>query len=84
MASGGRNESNSHQLAGIGEKKIFHELDVHYVKKVGIKRFCDQKAEMSRTAMRSLESARRKFFMNSTHNMSRKDESNVFGLRRPK
>ena len=39
---------------------------------------------MSRTAMSSLESARRKFFMNSTHILSRKEESNVFGLRRPK
>ena len=84
MASGGRNESNSHQLAGIGEKKIFHELDVHHVKKVAIKRFCAQKAEMSRTAMSSLESARGKFFMNSTHIMSRKKVSNVFILRRPK
>ena len=84
MASGGRNESNRYQLAGIGEKKIFHELDVHHVKKVGIKRFFAQEAEMSRTAMSSLESARRKFFMNWTHIMSRKKESNVFGLRRPK
>ena len=39
---------------------------------------------MSLTAMSSLESARRKFFMNSTHIMSRIKESNVFGLRRPK
>ena len=31
LGSGGRNESNSHELARIGEKKIFHELDVHYV-----------------------------------------------------
>ena len=31
LGSGGRNESNSLQLAGIGEKKIFHELDVHRV-----------------------------------------------------
>ena len=54
MRSGGRNESNGHQLAGIGEKKIFHELDVHHVKKVGIKRFCAQEAEMSLTAMSSL------------------------------
>ena len=84
MTSGNRNECNSHQLAGMGEKKIFHELDVHHVKKVGIKRFCAQKAEMSRTAMSSLESARRKFFMNSTHIMSRKKESNVFALRRSK
>ena len=84
MGSGGRYESNGHQLAGIGEKKIFHELDEHHVKKVGIKRFCAQEAEMTRTAMSSLESARRKFFMNSTNIMSRKKESNVFGLRRPK
>ena len=61
LRSGGRNESNSHQLAGIGEKKIFHELDVHHVKKVVIKRFCAQEAEMTRTAITSLESARRKF-----------------------
>ena len=61
MASGDRNESNSHQLAGISEKKIFHELDVHHVTKVGIKHFCTQKAEMSRTAMSSHESARGKF-----------------------
>ena len=39
---------------------------------------------MSLAAIRTLESARRKFFMNSTYLMSRKMESNVFGLRRPK
>ena len=39
---------------------------------------------MSLTATSSLESATRKFFMNSTYIMSRKKESNVFGLRRPK
>ena len=70
MSSGGRNESNSHQLARIGEKKIFHELDVHHVWRVGIKRFWAQEAEMSLTAISSLESARRKFFMNSTYIMS--------------
>ena len=84
MRSGDRNESASHELALIDKKKIFHELDVHHVKKVGIKRFCAQQAEMSRTAMSSLESARTKFFMNSTHIMSRKKESNVFGQSRPK
>ena len=84
MRSGGRNESNSHELARIGKRKIFHELDVHHVTKVATKRFCAQKAEMSRTAMSSLDSARGKFFMNSTHIMSRKKESNVFGLAKPK
>ena len=39
---------------------------------------------MSLKANRSLESARREFFMNSTYIMSRKWESNVFGHRRPK
>ena len=39
---------------------------------------------MSLTATSSLESARRKFFKNSTYIMSRKQESNVFGLTRPK
>ena len=68
----------------MGEKKIFGELDVHHVKKVGIKRFWAQEAEMSLTAMSSLESAKGKFFMNWTYIMSRKKESNGFGLRRPK
>ena len=67
-----RIESNSHQLARIGEKKIFHELDVHQVEKVGIKRFWAQEAQMSLTAISSLESAREKFFVNSTYIMSRK------------
>ena len=39
---------------------------------------------MSLTAMYLQESARRKFFMSSTHIMSRKKDSHVFGLRRPK
>ena len=39
---------------------------------------------MSLTAIHSLESPRRIFFMNSTYIMSRKKESNVFGLTRPK
>ena len=38
---------------------------------------------MSLSAKRSLQSTRRKFFMKSTYNISRKLESNVFGLSRP-
>ena len=72
MSSGGRNQSNSHQLALIGEKIVFHELDVHHVWKVRIKCFLPQAAEMSLTAISSLESTRRKFFMNSAYIMSRK------------
>ena len=36
------------------------------------------------TPISSRESAGKKFFKNSTYIMSRKRESNVFGLRRPK
>ena len=39
---------------------------------------------MTLTAISSLKSARKKFLMNSTYTMSRKWESNVFGLRRAK
>ena len=63
---------NRHLFARFGEHKIFHELDVHHVQKVGIKRFCAQEAEMSLTATSSLESRRREFFMNTTYIMSRK------------
>ena len=72
MGSGPRNESKSYQLVRIGEKKIFHELDIHHVQKVGIKRFGAHEHEMTLTANTSLESARRKFLINSTYVMSRK------------
>ena len=72
LGSGCQNESNSQQLARIGEKKIFHELDVHHVYKVGMTCFWAQDAKMSLTVISSLESARRKFFMNSTYIMSTK------------
>ena len=39
---------------------------------------------MSLTAIISLESAGKKFFLNSTYIMCKVLESNVFGLRRPK
>ena len=39
---------------------------------------------MTLTAISSLESVRKKFLMNTTYIMSRKWESNVFGLTRPK
>ena len=84
MGSGCENESNSHQLARIGEKKIFHELEVHHVYKVRITCFWAQGAKMSLTANTPVESARRKFFMNSTYIMSTKLESLVFDLRMPK
>ena len=72
MRSGGRNESDSHELTRVGKTKIFHELDAHIVKKEGIKRFWPQEAEMSLTTISSLEWARRKFFRNWTYIMSRK------------
>ena len=56
----------------LARRKFLHELDVHHVWKVGIKRFWAQEAEMSLTASSPLKSARRKFFMNSTYIMSKK------------
>ena len=67
LGSGCHNEYNSQYTGRIGEKKIFHELDVHHVYKVGITCFWAQDAKMSLTAISSLESARRKFFMKSTY-----------------
>ena len=50
----------------------------------GNQTFLGSGGKMTLTAISSLESVRKKFFMNSTYIMSRKWESNVFGLRRPK
>ena len=72
MGSGSRNESDGNLLVSTSEMKTFHELDVHHVQKVEIKRYAAQEAEMSITAISLLVSARRKFFMNSTYIMSRK------------
>ena len=72
----------AHQLTRISERKIFNELELHHVQKVGIKRFWAQEAEMNQTAISSLETARGKFFMNSTHIRCGKQESNICGLRR--
>ena len=41
-----------------GEKKIFYEVDVHHVQKVGIKRFWAHKTEMSLTATCLFQQAR--------------------------
>ena len=62
MGSGCQNESKSHQLARIGEKKIFHELDVHDVYKVVIACFWAQDAKMSLTAISSLRIGAKKIF----------------------
>ena len=64
--------SSIHQLARIGQRKIFHELDENHVSKVAVNRFWPKEAEMSLTAISSLESARENFFMNSTYIMPRK------------
>ena len=53
-------------------RKFFVKSTDIIVRKVGIKRFRAQEAEMSLTTISSLESTTRKFFMNSTYIMSRK------------
>ena len=72
LGSGCQNESNSQYPARICEMKVFHELDVHHVYKAGITCFWAQNAKMSLTANTPIESARRKFFMNSRYIMSTK------------
>ena len=62
LGSGGQNESNSHQLPRIGDKKIFHELDVHHVYKVGITCFWAQDAKMSVTAYQLARIGEKKIF----------------------
>ena len=57
LDSGGRNESNSQQRVPASEMKNFHELDVHYVQKLGIKRFWTQEAKMSLTATSMFQQA---------------------------
>ena len=53
-------------------RKFFMNSTYIMSKKVGIKRFWAQDAEMTLTAFSLLESARREFFMNSMYIMSRK------------
>ena len=72
LGSGGRNVSNSHQFARIGEYKNFHELDVHHVEKVGIKRFRALEAEMCLNRHQLARIGEKKIFINSTYIMSRK------------
>ena len=81
MGSGGRNESNSNQLARMGENKNFHELEVHHVWKVRIKRFWAKEAEMSLTAISLLKWTRGKFYMNLTHDMFKSTQSNFFAIK---
>ena len=61
LAPGDRSDYNTALFARIGEKKIFNELDVHHVYKVGIRRFWAYEAEMTLTPISSLESARKYF-----------------------
>ena len=85
LGSGSRNDSKGNQLARIGEKKIFHETRrTSCLRVLELNVFFAQEAKMCQTANSSLESTRRKFFMNSTYIMSRKQESKRFGLRKQK
>ena len=61
LGSGGLNDTNSHHLTRMGDKKIFHELDVHHVQILEIKRFLAHEAKMSLTAKSSLESGEENF-----------------------
>ena len=80
MGSGRRNESNSDELARIDKNKIFHELDVHRVHKVGFKRLWALEAEMSLTAMNLLQSAREENFLRTRRTSGLKSRIQTFLL----
>ena len=68
MGSGGRNEPNSVELARIGEKKIFHELDVHHLES-GNQTFLGSGGR-NESKCHELEGiGEKKLFMNSTYIM---------------
>ena len=68
--SGGRNVSNSHQLVPTSEMKMFHELHVHHV-------YSGFRNEANSHHLARI--GERKFLMNTTYIVSRKQESKVFG-----
>ena len=55
-------EYNSQQLARIGEKKIFHESDVHHVQKVGIKRFWGDEVQVNDNSQQLARIGEKKIF----------------------
>ena len=55
----------------MGENKNFHELDVYHVQKVGIKRFWVQEAEMSLTAIKSLDGEKKIFHELYVHHVQK-------------
>ena len=63
MGSRGQNESNSQYLARIGEKKIFHELDVHHVYKAGITCFWAQDAKNESNSYQLARNGEKKIFL---------------------
>ena len=68
MGSGGRNEPNSVELARIGEKKIFHELDVHHVES-GNQTFLSSGGRNESKCHELARIGEKKFSMNSTYIM---------------
>ena len=68
MGSGGRIEPNSVELARIGEKKIFHELDVHHVES-GNQTFLSSGGRNESKCHELARIGEKKFFMNSTYIM---------------
>ena len=83
LGSGGRNDSNTHQFARIGEKKLFMNSRYIMSRKWESNVFRLMRPKwLSHPSVRS--NPREKTFLNSRYMVPRKWESNVFGLRRPK
>ena len=84
LVAASRNQLYVRYLVLIIDMKIFYEHHANYFWKVGIKCFWAKQAEMSLMSGNLFQSTRSKFFANTTHTMSRKLESSVFGISIPK
>ena len=83
LGSVGRNDSNTHQFAGIGEKNFSWTRRTSCLES-GNQRFLGSGRRNDSNTHQFARIGEKKLFMNSRYIVSRKWESNLFGLRRPK
>ena len=79
----GRNDSNTHQFARISEKNFLWNRRTSCLES-GNQTFLGSGGRNDSNTHQFARIGEKKLFMNSRYIMSRKWESNVFGLRRPK
>ena len=80
LVSASRDLLNVRYLVLIIDMKFFYEHYANYFYKVGMKCIWAKQSEMRLMSVNLFQSTRSKFFVNTTHTMSRKLESSVFGI----